>query len=103
MSIAKDKLMKSLITCPHCGCQYTPDEIFVRGELIGKSKAVIKDALGKVLYVDFYNEDDEPSYFSEYVCDKCDKPFRVEATLGFKTKELDSELDFSNTTTSLLD
>ena len=91
-----------MITCPHCGYQYTPADIFMPGELVGKPETVLRDALGKIILQD-YDEDDEPCYIEHYVCDHCGKPFTVEPSVSYKVKKEDETLDFSNQTSSLLD
>ena len=42
-----------VIRCPHCGGEYTPADIFMPGDLIGKPKTVIRDALGKIIYQEY--------------------------------------------------
>lgn len=93
---------KWIIKCPHCGAEYLASEIFMPGELVGKSETVIRDALGKVLYVE-WEEDCEPGQVEHYVCDNCDKPFIVEPVLTFKVRKEDETLDFSTDKVSLLD
>lgn len=89
------------IKCPHCGREYLPGEIFMPGELLGRSRTIVKDALGKILYVE-WEEDEEPTFTETYICDECGKEFIVEATVSFKTKAQAEELDFSDTSVSLL-
>ena len=91
-----------VITCPHCGYQYTPADIFIPGELIGKPETVIKDALGKIIYQEF-SEDDEPCAVEHFICEECGKPFIVEPVVSYKVKKEDEALDFSSLETSLLD
>lgn len=83
-----EKLQNTIILkCPHCGREYLPGEIFCPGELIGKSKSIIRDALGKkIIYLE-YEKDEEPCFTEKFVCEECGKEFIVEATLSFKTKE----------------
>jgi len=88
--------------CPHCGAEYLPTEIFVPGELLGRTRTVVRDALGKILYVE-WEDGEEPTLTETYECDSCGKEFIVEATLSFKTKAQAEELDFSDTSVSLLD
>jgi hypothetical protein len=38
-----------------------------------------------------------------YICDTCDKPFVIEATVTYKTREEAPERDFKNKYVSLLD
>ena len=72
------------------------------GELIGKPDSVIRDALGKIIYQDFA-EEDEPAQAGHYVCDECGKPFTVEPVISYKVKKEDEALDFSEEYVSLLD
>jgi transposase-like protein len=88
--------------CPHCGAQYLPGEIYIPGALIGQPEDLVKDSLGKIIYED-YKEGKEPDMFEHYICDYCDKPFVVEATITYKTMAEATEKDFSTQYVSLLD
>ena len=102
-TVKNSNLPQSLITCPHCGCQYLPSEIYVKGSLLGGMPTnIVKDALGKLLYVDYENGG-EPDYEESFICEQCDKPFEITATLSFKTRQVDDVLDFSSDVVSLLD
>lgn len=90
-----------VIKCPHCGWEYAPAEIFMPGDLIGKPDSVVRDALGKVLYID-YPEDEQPLTSEQFVCENCGKPFVVEPTVGYKVKKETEELDFTEDTVSLI-
>ena len=91
-----------IIKCPHCGAQYLPGEIYMPGALIGQPDELVKDSLGKILYED-YPEDREPTMTEHYICDYCEKPFVVEATITYKTMAEAPENDFSSPYVSLLD
>lgn len=91
-----------VITCPHCGYQYSVAEIFMPGDLIGKPKTVIRDALGKIIYQE-YDPEKEPAQSEKYFCDNCDKPFIVEPVIVYKVKKEAEELDFTESYVSLLD
>ena len=93
--------MSKFIECPHCHCQYTPEEIFVRGAFIGKTKDIVKDALGKILYSD-YEEGKEPDFNEKFVCDNCNRPFLIHAEVEYKTEVEKEELDFSEEYVKLL-
>jgi len=93
---------KLIITCPHCGAQYVASEIFYPGELVGKPETVIRDALNKVIYQE-YDEEDEPCLVEHYVCDHCNKPFIVEPSVSFKVRKEEEASDFSSLESSLLD
>lgn len=88
--------------CPHCGAQYLAGEVYMPGALIGQPEDVVKDSLGKLLYED-YPEGKEPNMMEHYICDYCDKPFVVEATVSYKTMAEAPEADFSSQYVSLLD
>lgn len=91
-----------VIKCPFCGAEYAVPEIFMPGDLIGRTDSVVKDALGKTIYVD-YVEGEEPCQQAEYVCDHCDHTFIVEPVVQFKVKKQAEELDFASDSVSLLD
>lgn len=88
--------------CPHCGAQYLPAEIYMPGAFLGRPDDLVKDSLGKILYED-YKEGQEPDMIEHYICDYCEKPFVVEATVTYKTMAEEPEKDFSTTYVSLLD
>ena len=92
----------AVIKCPHCGAQYLPGEIYMPGSFLGRPEDVVKDSLGKILYED-YQEGKEPDMVEHFICDICDKPFIVEATVTYKTTSEAPENDFSTTYVSLLD
>lgn len=91
-----------IIKCPRCGANYLPGEIYMPGALIGYPEDVVKDALGKILYED-YPEGKEPNMIENFVCEYCNKPFIVEATITYKTIEEAPERDFSCEYVSLID
>lgn len=89
------------IKCPHCGYEYTISDIFMPDSFVGRPDSVVRDALGKILYLE-YEGGNEPCQSEQYYCDGCDKPFIVEPVLTFKIKKEAEELDFSETYASLL-
>ena len=91
-----------VIRCPHCGAEYLPGEIYMPGALIGQPDDVVKDSLGKILYED-YREGQEPDMVEHFICDYCDKPFVIEATVTYKSMAEEPEKDFSTQYVSLLD
>lgn len=93
----------SVIRCPHCGSEYLPGEIFLPGSLEGQPDDIVKDSLGKIIYEDYSTEDREPVLVEHFVCDYCEKPFIIEATVTYKTKEESPEKDFTTKYVSLLD
>ena len=91
-----------VIRCPHCGYEYTPADIFMPGELIGIPVDVVRDALGKIIYQD-YEEDNAPATEAHYCCDNCNKSFVVEPVITYKVRKEDEALDFAEQSVSLLD
>ena len=91
-----------MIKCPHCGTEYAPAEIFLPNDLTGTPAQVVRDACGKVIFID-YPEEDTPVTTTQYICDNCGKAFRVEPVISYKVKKEAEEFDFSETSTSLLD
>ena len=98
-----NKFKTPLITCPHCGAQYLPGEIYMPGDLIGQPTDIVRDALGKIIYEDYEPESKAPNMTEHYTCIHCDKPFIIEATVTYKTYEEAPENDFSTQYVSLID
>ena len=91
-----------VIKCPHCQAQYLPGEIYMPGAIIGQPDDLVKDAVGKIIYED-YLEGRAPDMIEHFICDYCDKPFVIEATVTYKAMEEEPEKDFSTQYVSLLD
>jgi hypothetical protein len=72
------------------------------GELIGKPEQVIRDALGKIIYQE-YDDEELPAQVEHYVCDECGKSFVVEPVITYKVRKEDEALDFAEQSVSLLD
>ncbi len=92
-----------IIKCPHCGAEYLPGEVYMPGALIGQPDDIVRDSLGRILYEDYFSEDREPNLEEHFTCDYCDKPFVIEATVTYKTREEAPERDFGTQYVSLLD
>jgi hypothetical protein len=93
----------ALIKCPHCGAEYLPGEIYVPGSLIGQPDELVKDSLGKIIYEDYSTPEREPCLTESFTCEYCDKPFIIEATVTYKTREEAPEKNFKEQYVSLLD
>lgn len=96
----KEVYTKGVVKCPHCGHEYALDEIFMPGQLIGKSATVVKDPTGRILYIDW---EEEPELIEHFECEGCGKSFVVEATIQVKTRFEDEAHDFDELSTSLVD
>lgn len=78
-----------VITCPCCGREYLPAEIYLPNSFIGKPKSIVR------------NEQQQIESFSgpsmdvveTYKCDKCDSVFKVFARITFAA-ELRPNLNF---------
>ena len=93
----------ALIKCPNCGCEYLPGEIYMPGSLIGQPGGIVRDSLGKILYEDYLEKKDEPDNIEHFICEHCEKPFIIEATVSYKTYQEAPEKDFTEKYVSLLD
>ena len=93
----------SLIRCPHCGAEYFPGEVYMPGALIGQPDEVVRDSLGKIIYEDYYTPEREPDFIEHFTCEYCEKPFIIEASITYRTKEEAPENDFQTQYVSLLD
>lgn len=70
-----------VITCPRCGYQYLPAEIYVPKYFFGKPKYIRRDTEGKILSISGTKEDYEESY----KCGNCNTSFKVIANVQFET------------------
>ena len=92
----------TIITCIHCGAEYLAGEVFMPGDLIGQPRGgVVKDSLGKIVCVD-YPDEAEPIKTEAFVCEYCNKPFVVEASITYKSLTEVPEKDFSTGYVSLI-
>lgn len=78
--IKENTRYKKIIECPHCKYQYEPSDIFLPNYILGK-KYLEKSKEGKLSLVQKYPQVLEESY----ICDSCDKNFKVYAKLEFMT------------------
>lgn len=102
ISMAAEVKQKELvIKCPHCGYEYHPAEIFTAISFTGKPVDIVRDCLGKIIYVE-YEKGKELDLVEHYVCENCERAFQVEATISYKVKEEKEELDFTNQEVSLI-
>lgn len=97
----KQKQNWSTIKCIHCGAELHPAEVFYPEDLLGDPRNIVRDPLGKILYVE-YKEDCEPNLVQTFECPECGKQFVVEASVSFKVKKVPVEEDFSSDSVSLL-
>lgn len=72
---------KYTITCPVCGREYLPSEIFVN--IFGKPYDIVRDYSGKI--IDYMGESLDLA--ESYKCDGCDKYFDVTLKPSFNVVE----------------
>ena len=68
-----------IVKCPFCNTEYHIAELAIPGELLGRPKknGVIKDPLGKILYLDW---EEAPETVLQY-CDNCDVNLMLKSPL----------------------
>ena len=69
------------ITCPNCGAEYLPSELFIPKNFFGGSRYVEKDISGKIV-----DDVKDMDLVETYRCDYCGLKFIVKATVNFKTE-----------------
>lgn len=71
------------ISCPNCGYEYLPAELYVPSAFIGRPENIERDEYGKILSYSNTSVD----VFETYTCDKCNHTFKVTAKMVFITEE----------------
>lgn len=82
----KDK-KEILITCPHCGAEYLPAEVYVPSAFFGKPEDIDRDRVGKLEAYDGKAMDLKETFICEY----CNKEFNVVADVKFKTQKKEGD------------
>lgn len=75
-----------VIKCPHCGAEYVLCEIFYPEDLVKQTKELIKDEEGKIIFI---RDDITPETIESYICDHCDKAFKIKAKISIEYLEDD--------------
>ena len=84
-----------VITCPTCGREYLPAEIFIPKAFFGKPLYIERDTEGKIIDFAGGSIDNMETFY----CEKCDKPFTVNAKIAFDTKSnlsIDFDEDYTH-------
>lgn len=69
----------NFISCPYCGYQYAPGEIYSPNHFIGQPKDIVRNNIGEIL-----GHEGIPMNTTEsYICDCCNKEFTVTAKVTF--------------------
>lgn len=92
-----DRKKDAIITCPFCGREYLPAEIYIPDQFFGMPEDIDRDVAGKIEIYDGSTMD----LNEEYTCDCCGKKFDIQADLKFKTAMSQAE-SFSDTYSTLL-
>lgn len=71
--------METTIKCPYCDCEYMPSEILIPKYLMDQPKEIDRDIHGNIIYWDGMRSE----LSDTYVCDKCNKKFKVTANISF--------------------
>ena len=77
------------ITCPNCGYEYLPAELFVANVAFGNPGDIQRNDEGKI--IDFTGKSLDLK--ETYECDKRGKTFKINGKMNFNV-ELDKTLDF---------
>ena len=72
-------MIEKVITCPRCGYQYLPAEIYVPNSFFGSPKYIKRNISGEIQSV----SGKEPDYTETYKCDNCNTSFKVLANIEF--------------------
>lgn len=78
-----------VVTCPKCGREYLPSEIFVPNHFFGRPGIIQRDHAQHVVTFTGTSLDNNETY----CCDSCDTIFNIRAKVSFESYVEDS-LDF---------
>ena len=84
----------NIIICPNCGAEYLPAEIFLPDSFLGKPETINKNSRGEIIYY----SGESMSLEEKYVCDYCNKTFKVNGKIQFNAiinKDVDFDEDYS--------
>lgn len=74
-----------LIVCPHCGAEYMPGEILVEDGILGDVHDIVRTSKGHIEHCLGKPYDLQETY----ICDYCNREFRVTGTMSFSTSTVD--------------
>lgn len=85
-----------VITCPKCGREYLPSEIFVPKQFFGRPGIIQRDQDRNIIGFSGTSLDTQETY----CCDKCDAIFNIKAKVTFEAsveEPLDFDTDYERT------
>ena len=82
------KRKNDFISCPCCGMEYLPEEIYLPFKFFGNPKNILKDN-GKILSYENQSLDTN----EKFICDGCGKEFSIDCKIQFTTNC--SNIDFN--------
>ena len=88
-----------VITCPKCGMEYLPAEIFVPKAFFGKPDIINRDENGKIISF----SGTSININEKYCCDKRDTEFEINSKITFDSlinTEFDFDTDYERKITS---
>lgn len=86
-----------VITCPKCGREYLPAEIYIPDNFFGRPEYIKRDIDGSIIDYAGTSLDTEESY----ICDNCKSTFKIAAKITFDTV-IDNKSDFDTEYTTKL-
>lgn len=78
------------IKCPCCDWEYLPGEIYLPKHFLGQPLEITHTTDGKI---DLY-EGIEQKLNETFICNNCNKPFKIKATITYITIKDDSQFIF---------
>lgn len=80
-----------VISCPKCGKQYLPAEIFIPNCVFGKPDLILRNTENEIVDMTGITPDKDETY----CCDNCNTTFRISLKMKF-TATIDDSIDFSD-------
>ena len=74
-------MIEHIISCPNCGKEYLPAELFIPAYFIGKVRYVERDENNKIVSIVGENMD----LHETFTCDACNQLFHVHSEISFRT------------------
>ena len=85
------KPKEQIISCPICGAEYLPAEIYYPDSFLGKPTFIDKDHMTQTIECYLGKN---MNLTEHYICDNCKTPFKVTARVQFVTQE-EKDINFN--------